>query len=111
LERIADSATRYLDEPSFKARYPSAYQRWQKAANLLWSQSSVEELSPIGHKTREAVQEFATTVVELAGLEDAVDKDPAHTVARIRSVLNANRDHLESARHQLLDALVGYWAE
>jgi hypothetical protein len=111
MERIADTAPKYLDEPSFRTQYPLAYQRWQDAANLLWSESSLDELTTIGHKTREAVQEFATTLVELAGLHGAVDNDPSHTVARIRGVLNANRDRLGSARYQLLDALLHYWGE
>lgn len=110
MQRVEESVVRYLDEAEFKTRYPSAYQRWQEAANLLWGDSSADELTTIGHKTREAVQEFATALVDHAMVEE-VDADPAHTVARLRSVIDANRGQLGDARHHLLDALLVYWGE
>ena len=111
MERVEESISRYLDEPAFKEKYPLAYQRWQEAANLLWGDSSADELTTIGHKTREAVQEFATALVQRAGLDGTVDGDPAHTVARLRAVIDASRENLGDARRHLLDALLTYWGE
>jgi hypothetical protein len=93
-----------------QSRYPSAYQRWQEAANILWSDSSADELTTIGHNTREAVQEFATALVDHTALEGA-HGNPAHTVARPRAVIDASRDRLGDARHDFLDALLVYWGE
>jgi hypothetical protein len=111
VQRTEQSVTSYLDGEAFKAKYPGATQRWQESANLLWGESAADELTTIGHKTREAVQEFATALVERAGIDGTVPKDPAKTVARLRGVLEANRERLGEARHHFLDALLAYWGE
>jgi hypothetical protein len=111
LARVEDEiVSRYIDEEAFQQRYPGAYQRWTEAAKLLWSEGPETELTTIGHKTREAAQAFATTLVEREAL-DGADANPAHTVARLRAVIEVHRPQLGEARHELLDALVRYWGE
>jgi hypothetical protein len=100
----------YIDGEAFKQRNPVAYQRWAESAALLWGRDAESELTTIGHKTREAVQEFATTLLERHEAPDA-SPDPAHTANRLRAVINANRDRLGEARRDLLDALIVYWGE
>ena len=54
---------RFLDSGVFKAAYPSAYAKWSEADALLWRADSEREFTTIGHKGREALQEFASEVM------------------------------------------------
>jgi hypothetical protein len=92
---------RYIEEAAFRERHPASYAKWADPD---------AELTTIGHKTREAVQEFATELVNRDGIED-VDPHPMHTAARLRAVINHHRNRLGEARRELLDALVAYWGE
>lgn len=105
-----DIFSRYIDAEAFKKRYPDAHKLWAEAAGLLWGGNADAELTTIGHKTREAVQAFATALIDREGLADA-DPNPAHTVARLRAVVKLFRERLGETRHELLDALVHYWGE
>lgn len=109
LTRVEEHVTRYLDAGAFGAKYPTAYQRWKEASDLLWGSSAETELTTMGHKTRESVQEFAAALVVAHGVE--APADPAKTVARLQAVIDAHRDRLGEARRHLLDALVSYWGE
>jgi hypothetical protein len=100
--------TRYLDSQRFLARYPEAYARWREAAVLLWGEDSEQELSTIGHKCREAMQEFATALLALHGVQDA-NPDKAKTRDRFSAVVNTRRDALGDAKSAVLDALFDYW--
>ena len=95
----------YLNDAHFRERYPGAHGKWMEAASLLWGANPETELTTIGHKTREAVQEFATTLAERDGLQDTIP-NPAHTVARLRAVIEHHRNRLGEARQGLLDDLV-----
>jgi hypothetical protein len=68
---VENTLQRYLDSDRFRSRYPDAYARWKDASILLWGEDSEQELSTIGHKCREAMQEFATALLELHGVKDA----------------------------------------
>jgi hypothetical protein len=116
LKRRSGEATRqveqdiqhYLDAESFRAAYPDAYARWKEAADHLWSADSERELSTIGHKCREAIQEFATALVEKYQPPD-VNPDKAKTRDRLSAVINLRRPDLGEARSELLDGLFDYW--
>jgi hypothetical protein len=70
-----------------------------------------ERLTTIGYKTREAVHEFATSLMQQhGGLADA-PADPAKMIARLRTVIAQHEDRLGKTRSQLLDQLVRYWGE
>lgn len=109
LGRVEGEVTRYLDAPAFRDKYVMPYQRWQEAAQLLWGPHAENELTTIGHKTREAVREFASQLVKDYAVSTTTD--PAKTVARLKAVVDAHRDRLGEARRHLLDALVSYWGE
>lgn len=77
----------HLDEPEFKRHFPEAHARWSEAATLLWQSDSDRELSTIGHKCREAIQEFATQLIATHGVTDA-NPDEAMTRDRFSAVIN-----------------------
>lgn len=101
---------RYIDGDDFRRHHPVAYQRWAEAAALLWSSEAETELTTIGHKTREAVQEFASSLMQQHAVVGG-PTDPAKTVARLQAVIARHRERLGVARSHLLDALVVYWGE
>jgi hypothetical protein len=106
--QIEDEVHKYLDAERFRSAYPVAYSRWKAAADLLWAADSERELSTIGHKCREAIQEFATALVEKYQPPD-VNLDKAMTRERLSAVIDTRRAGLGMARSGLLDALFGYW--
>jgi len=61
--QVEQGIATYLDSGRFQVAYPDAYARWREAADLLWGADSERELSTIGHKCREAIQEFVTALV------------------------------------------------
>jgi hypothetical protein len=98
----------YLDASGFQERHPAAYSKWSEAQKLLWSAESAKQLTAIGHHCREAVQEFATSLVQIhkpAG----VDENPRNTVARLRAVINHHRKSLGDRVAAFLDASIQYW--
>jgi hypothetical protein len=106
--QIEQDVMRYLDAPAFQQQYPAAWDRWTGAAELLWRSDSPAELSTIGHKCREAVQEFVTALINLHGISGA-NPDRAKTRDRFSAVLSDRRDGLGASRSELLDALFSYW--
>jgi len=107
-EQVEQEIGRYLDAGPFRVAYPGAYAKWAEAAELLWSSDSQRQLTTIGHLTREAVQEFATVLVERHRLP-GVNPDPTKTVDRLRAVLDQRRPDLGARHAAVLDALVPYW--
>jgi hypothetical protein len=105
---VEDTVQRYLDSDQFRARYPHAYARWKDAAVLLWGEDSEQELSTIGHKCREAMQEFATALLELHGVQRA-NANKAKTRDRFSAVVNSRRADLGERKSEILDALFAYW--
>lgn len=111
LKRVETEVTAtYMEAAAFRSKYPIAYQRWKEAADLLWGPAADTEMTTIGHKTREAVQEFASALVGIHQIADA-PPDPAKTVARLQAVVDSHRERLGEARRHLLDALIAYWGE
>jgi hypothetical protein len=107
-EQLESDVIRYLEADEFQAAYPTAFARWREAADLLWGADSERELSTIGHKCREAVQEFATALVEADEVGDA-NSDKTKTRDRLSAVLKARHEALAERHRALLDALFGYW--
>lgn len=98
----------YLDNDHFRRNYSNAYSKWIEAATLLWRDDSDQRLTTIGHLCREAMQEFATALVERYRPPN-VDSDKKHDVARIRAVLQLRADRLGDKERRFLEALVTYW--
>lgn len=107
-QQIEQEILTYLDASSFQANYPQAYARWSEAASLLWHADSSSELSTIGHKCREAMQEFVTALIALHGAQDA-PPDKALTRQRLRAVIAPRRPVIGEARYELLEELFDYW--
>lgn len=108
LERAEETVNRYINGPGFIQKYPAAYKKWAEAESILWSTDSEEQLTTIGHLCREAVQEFATALVDRhkpVGVEPEITK----TVSRIRSVLNTKTESLGTTVKPLMEALIAYW--
>lgn len=100
------STTRsYLDTGGFIARHSKAFVKWQDADGLLWSAESYGQLTTIGHLCREAMQEFATSLIR--STTASAPEDPAKTVARVRAALGTR--NLMDGTRSLLDSLIAYW--
>ena len=108
VEQVEAVMREYLDSDRFRSGYPAAYARWREAVELLWGADSERELSTIGHKCREAIQEFATALVD-RHQPPSVNPDKAKTRDRISAVVNLRRAELGEARSALLDAMFDYW--
>jgi hypothetical protein len=108
VQRMETKIRSYLDADYFQKRYPVAFQKWTLSECMLWGSDSEQQLTTLGHLCREAMQEFATTLVENFSLTE-VDKDTTHTVARIRSVLEQQANQLGKTERPFLDALLTYW--
>lgn len=111
VERVAQieaEVRSYLDAAGFRDHYPGAYARWREAERLLWGADSDREHSTIGHKCREAVQEFATALVERFN-PPSVNPNPAMTRDRLSAIVELRRPEVGERVSTLLDALFGYW--
>jgi hypothetical protein len=98
----------YLDAPAFQRRYPKAHRRWAEAVAKLWGSDSRQQLTTIGHLCREAMQEFASALVE-GHQPSGVDQNQTHEVARIRAVLRQHSARLSTTTCTFLDALLARW--
>jgi hypothetical protein len=100
----------HLNSDRFRSRYPAAHDRWSRAEALIWiAEPRAESLTTVGHLLREAMQEFATVLVERVRPQ-SVDADKAHTKSRLRAVVNTVAAGLGEAEIDLLNAAVEYWA-
>jgi hypothetical protein len=75
---------------------------------LLWEGDTVSNLTAIGHHAREAMQAFATAMVEEHQPPD-VDPDVAHVERRLGAVIALRRRELGDARRDALEALGTLW--
>jgi hypothetical protein len=108
LQRVEAGTVKYLDADGFQQKYSSAYKKWKEAESLLWGSDSERQLTTIGHLCREAVQEFAATLVQLFQPPN-IEPDKAKTVARLRAVLKVRENQFGDKEQAFLNALVVYW--
>ncbi len=106
IERLQSVTREYIQNPGFQARYPGAYAKWAQAEALLWSGDSEGAYTTIGHLLREAMQDFATDLVERFRPPN-VEQDKSKVVARLRAVLASHK--ISKTGDAFLDALLGYW--
>jgi hypothetical protein len=106
--QVEDDLRTYLDAEQFRSRYGKAHERWSRAAELVWRADSLDALTTIGHLTREAMQDFATALVE-RHQPSGVNTDPTKTLDRVSAVIQQHRPQLGESRSDFLDALFGYW--
>jgi len=107
LQRIQSDIRDYVNASSFVAKYDRAHKKWADAEAMLWSTDSPYQLSTVGHLCREAMQEFATALVNKFR-PSVVNSNKASTVDRIKAVLKEKKN-FGSREKQFLDALVAYW--
>lgn len=108
IERVQTTIRNYLNSSEFQKRYPGAFSKWCQAEEMLWSSDSANAYTTIGHLTREAMQEFVTSLVDRFR-PPQVESDRSKTVARLRAVLAARASTLGTTERSFLDALVAYW--
>lgn len=106
VQRVETSIRRLLDSESFQRKYPIAYRKWVEAETILWSTDSEQQLTTIGHLCREAIQEFATVLVDQYQPLD-VNNDKAKTKARVKAVLEVSK--LGTTTKPLMEALLHFW--
>ncbi|MDT4898395.1 MAG: hypothetical protein QOH25_3472 [Acidobacteriota bacterium] len=108
VQRIESNSRSYLETATFRQKYAKAYEKWSDAEGMLWDSDSERQMTTIGHLCREAIQEFATSLINQYQPPN-VDMDKAHTVARIKVVLNSRANKFGSSEKPFLDALIAYW--
>jgi hypothetical protein len=87
----------FIDEETFRHRYPAAYGKWRGALELFLA-SPQRQVTRIGHDCREALMAFAHEAVDAHRVE--VDAEAPETVKKLRAVFNSKgisprtRDHL-----------------
>ena len=108
VKRVVSTIRDYLDASEFKTNYPEAFAKWSLAEDLLWRTDTQQQLTTIGHLCREAVQEFANTLVERYQPPD-VTSDKSKTLARLRTVLELKAAQLGTTKKDFLEALLAYW--
>jgi hypothetical protein len=96
-----------IEAGAFRRDSPMAYARWAEAEALLWTADSRREFTTIGHKAREAIQEFATELIAKYQPPNA-DPDPALVNRRLGAVIAAQLPELGEARAAHLRALGDY---
>ncbi len=107
IQRVETEIKSYLNADKFRQRYPTAYQKWAEAELIVWDSDSEQQLTTIGHLCREAMQEFATALVE-QHQPPGVDENKAHTKNRFKAVLEQHADRLGETERPFLDALIDY---
>ena len=107
MQRQEAEVQRFLNGEAFRTAYPLAFARWTEAEALLWSADSEREFTTVGHKAREAMQEFATEVVQRYQPANA-DANPTAVNRRLGAVIAMLLPSLGEARATLLKALGDY---
>jgi len=107
-EQVELEMSRYVNAQRFTQLYPAASAKWKEAEELLWKDDSARHLTTVGHLCREAMQEFATALVERVQPTNASD-NKAHDVNRITAVVLHLGERLGRGRTAFLNALIAYW--
>ncbi|MBW1994514.1 MAG: hypothetical protein JRI77_08695 [Deltaproteobacteria bacterium] len=107
-KRVETTMVKYLESQHFQAKYPLAFQKWREAEAKLWSSDTEKQLTVIGHLCREAIQEFVAELVERTK-PTKVDNNKAHTVSRLKAVLNTQQDKFGDSEKAFYEALLAYW--
>lgn len=109
-EAVENDTRRWLDAEGFQRRHPSAHAAWLCASDLLWAKNAEDRVSDIGHHCREAIQDFAESL--LANMKLAPDEsDKAKTKNRLAQALtHANGiGKFGDATMGMLNAMSDYW--
>ncbi len=108
LERVQNRVREYVASEPFRKSYPAAYAKWTQAEELLWAEESPANDTTIGHLAREAMQEFATALVERFKPTE-VDKDKTKVKNRLRAVFQTCKSDMGEKEANFVAALGSYW--
>jgi hypothetical protein len=109
-ERVIRRARDVLATSEFASAYPGAFDAWAAAERLLWEGDSGSKLTTIGHNVREAMQAFATAMVD-AYEPPGVDPNVANVERRLGAVIALHRPKLGDAHREALEALGTLWTK
>jgi hypothetical protein len=100
-----------VESEGFRTRHPNAYDCWQEATNLLWAKDATDRVSDLGHHCREAMQEFADSLLANMNLQPE-EADKQKTKNRIAQALEHAKasGKFGDATFGILDAMSAYWA-
>lgn len=107
MARQEDELKRFLESERFKSAYPRSAAKWTEADALLWRADSEREFTTIGHKVREAFQEFATEAVDRYAPPE-VETNPALVNKRLGAIIAMLLPKLGQRRADLLTTLGDY---
>lgn len=107
-ENVAIEAGRMLRSDGFARAFPGAFQPWADAEQLLWQPDAEAQLTTIGHKVREATQNFAAAMVTNYGV-DGEQHEPREVERRLGGVIASHREELGEDRRKLLESLGTLW--
>jgi hypothetical protein len=105
--RMAQDVRSLIDHGPLRRDYPAAYEKWAEAEALLWGDDRERELTTIGHKCREAMQEFGSAVVSRYAPPDA-ETNAAFVKKRTGAVIADLLPGLAETQASLLKALGAY---
>jgi hypothetical protein len=108
VENVEREISKYSSTKTFVEEYSAAYEKWSKAEKFLWGDDSQQNLTTIGHLCREAMQEYAETLVRKHGVLET-DDPKANTVNKLRSVIKKYKTGVGNTVSEFLDALIPYW--
>jgi len=107
-ERIELSMNNFIDSKYFQDKYSDAFNKWSESEKLLWVSDTNKQYTIIGHLCRESIQLYASKLIKIIKPEE-YDKDPSHTVSRLRAVLGHYREQIGDSESAFSDALLDYW--
>lgn len=104
---IAERKVLWLTDET-RQRYPDCIKLLEDAASLFWSDNRDSNLSTIGHKCREALQEFSSALYqEICPNNEALPKEK--TRSKLRAVIEKIKPEIGDSNHDLTDALLSLW--
>jgi len=108
IQRVEAAVRQYLDAEMFREHYGAAYDKWVQAEDLALSSDSPAQLTAVGHHCREALQLFATALVERHNPPD-VDQNTDHDINRVQAVLDQHAEKVGTSVRPFIDAMMAYW--
>lgn len=105
VEHVEQQIESYVNGDRFRLAHPRAYDKWHAAVQAHAAPEARVQPSTIGHLCREAMQEFADTMIITTGEQDDYP-DKAKTVSRIQRVLRLIDSDTERA---FMKAIITYW--
>jgi hypothetical protein len=107
-ERSYAAARQMIASDGFAAAFPKAFGLWADAERLLWGEDAEAQLSTVGHKSREAVQAFATAAIDRYGA-DSPPSDVKLVKKRLGAVIAHNRTSMSHTTRKVLEHLGNLW--